>query len=457
MFIPIILISTLIQIYSLEYMGNDPNLSRFFSFLSIFSFSMLIIVSAENLFILLLGWELVGISSYLLISFWNTRISANLGALSALFQNKVGDLFFILGVTFTLSCFSDLSLSTLFSLSHHINSDLIFLVSLFILGAAISKSALYPLNTWLVRAMEGPTSVSALLHSSTMVTAGVFLLIRISPLLEYTSTLLIIIIWLGSIGALFGAAAALVENDIKGIIAYSTCSQLGYMTVAVGMSKYNIALFHLLMHAGFKSLLFLSSGAIIHALIGENQDIRKMGGLINNLPLTYLVFLFGSLSLMAAPFLSGMYSKDLILEILCVPFNFTHSFAYILTLIAASFTSFYSIRVLLMVFLSSPNHPLTILPYIHDSGFKINLPLIILSFAAVFLGYLSNDLFLGIGSEYFNNSIFIHPNNNRILDATNAHSLLPLIPLLFILCIGVLLIPLSLNPKRDDNNSPLIP
>jgi NADH-ubiquinone oxidoreductase chain 5 len=365
-YLPIVIISFLIQVYSLEYMGHDPHKARFFSLLSLFAVTMLILVTGENLLIILLGWEGVGIVSYLLVNFWFTRIAANKASLSALFLNKIGDLFLLIAIILAVGIFSDLSLSTIYSLAHKINSDVLFIFILCIILAASAKSALIGFTPWLAKAMEGPTSVSALLHSSTKVTAGVYLLKRISPLLELSSTALMIVIWLGSLGALFGAMCGLVDNDIKRIIAFSTMSQLGYKVVAAGISQYNIALFHLILHAVFKSLLFLSSGAILHAVL-DHQSLLRKGSLNLFLPFTYLVFLFASLSLMAFPFTSGFYSKDFLLELLCVPHHFSHSFAYLFTLLAALITSTYSVRIFMIAMFSRPLFSKSLVPFVIDS------------------------------------------------------------------------------------------
>ena len=432
MYLPIVIISSLIQLYSQEYMGEDPHKSRFFSYLSLFAFAMLILVTGENLLIILVGWEVVGIVSYLLVNFYYTRISANHASLAALFINKLGDWGFIMALVLANAIFSDLSQATIFSLGCYINGDILFLFTICILIASMAKSALIGMHTWQPKAMEGPTSVSAQLHSSTMVTAGVFLLMRISPVLEFSSSTLMIVVWLGSLGALFGAAVGLVATDLKAIIAFSTMSQLGYMIVAIGVSQYYVALFHLITHAFFKSQLFLASGAILHSVL-DNQDIRKMGGLIIHLPFTYLVFLFGSLSLMAFPFTSGFYSKDFLLEILLVPLNFTNSIAYIFTLLAALLTSIYSTRTMMITMLNRPLFPKSILLFVKDSGWLMTLPLLILSFAALTIGYFTQEIFQSFGSSFYFNSLFIHPNNIRILDASNAGSSLSQIPLFFLL------------------------
>lgn len=447
-YLPIVFISFLIQVYSLEYMGHDPYQSRFFSLLSLFTFTMLVLVTGENLLIILLGWEGVGLVSYLLVNFWFTRIAANKASLSALFLNKIGDLFFILALVIAIGVTSDLSLATIFSLVPHLNGDLVFLFTITIIGAASAKSALIPLHTWLPKAMEGPTSVSALLHSSTKVTAGVYLLKRISPILEFSSTSLKIIIWLGSLGALFGAACGKIDNDIKRVIAMSTTSQLGYKIVAVGISQYNQAMFHLFTHAFFKSLLFQASGAVLHAQM-DNQDIRKKGSLNLFLPLTYLVFFFASISLMAFPFTSGWYSKDLLIELLIVPYNFTFTIAYIFTLLAAFLTSFYSIRLMMIVKLSRPGFPKNIVNYVIDSPIFKTLPLIILSFGAVMLGYLTHELFLAYGSTFYKNSLFTHPSSfNSLLDASFHNSILIYVPILFLFLFNL---QLFINPNKSSS------
>jgi NADH-ubiquinone oxidoreductase chain 5 len=418
--------------YSLEYMGHDPHKSRFFSLLSLFAVTMLILVTGNNLLIILLGWEGVGIVSYLLINFWFTRNAANMASMSALFLNKIGDMFFIIALILTKAIFADLSLSTIYSITAYINGNLLFFLTICLVLAASAKSALIGFTPWLAKAMEGPTSVSALLHSSTMVTAGVYLLKRISPLLELSATSLKIVLWLGSLGALYGAKCGLVDNDIKRIIAFSTKSQLGYKVVAAGISQYSIALFHLLLHAAFKSLLFLSSGAILHALL-DNQNITRMGSLNLLLPYTYLVFFFASLSLMAFPFTSGFYSKDLLLELLCVPHHFSHTIAYLFTLLAAFITSSYSVRVLMIAMFSRPLFSKSLLLFVVDSPLLMTLPLIILSVGAVMLGFLSHELFLSYGSTFYMNSIFTHPHSNTFLfDASFGASTLALIPVLFL-------------------------
>lgn len=434
MLIPIMIISTCVQLYSLEYLRTDPHISRFFSILSLFTFAMLLLIAGDNLFIVFFGWEAVGLVSYLLVNFWYTSTSNNLAAMKALFMNKIGDWGFILAIVFSMSIYSDLSFPTIFALSSKTDGNLLLLFNLSIILAASAKSAQIGLHSWLAAAMCGPTPVSSLLHSSTMVTAGIFLLLRISPCLEQGSTALMVVIWLGSLTALLGAACGLVENDIKRIIAFSTSSQLGYLFVACGVSQYTVALTHLINHAFFKSLLFLASGAFIHAIF--DQDIRRMGSLVLLTPITYSVFLLGSLSLVAFPFFTGFYSKDFLLEILLVPLNITHTIAYIFTLFAALLTATYSIRLLMIAMYSRPHFPLAILPFVKDSPILITGPMLFISIAAVGFGYLSHELFLGFGSTFYGQSIFTLPENIRLFDASFAsltsYSYLSLLPLFFL-------------------------
>ena len=444
MLIPIMIVSFLVQIFSIDYMAHDPNINRFFSYLSLFSFAMLLLVTGNNFLIMFLGWEAVGIVSYLLVNFWTTGINNNLAALKALFSNKIGDWSFIIGIILIYNLIGSLELDLIFSLSHFQDPSLLTFLLFFFIIAASAKSAQISLHSWLTAAMAGPTPVSSLLHSSTMVTAGIFLLIRLSPILEFaSSTSFIILIWLGSLTALLGASCGLIETDIKKIIAYSTNSQLGYMIVTIGISQMNLSLFHLINHAFFKSLLFLSAGAFIHAL-SDQQDIRRMGSLNLLTPITYSVFLLGNLSLMAFPFITGFYSKDFLLELLLVPHSFTHTIAYLFTLFAALFTTLYTIRLLMKAMLSRPQFPLTYLGHLHPESFLTTFPLIILSIGALIIGFLTQDLFL------FNNdndlSIFIHPNHSRILDGLNYATInvFTYIPLFFLLLL-FLILPLSSN------------
>jgi len=373
---------------------------------------------------------LVGICSYLLINFWFRRLQANKAAIQAILMNRIGDWGFSLGLFSIFLIFGNLDLTTIVTLTPIVNNDLLNIISLFLLLGAMAKSAQIGLHVWLPNAMEGPTPVSALIHAATMVTAGVYLLLRCSPLLEYASTALIIITLIGALTAFIAATIGLVQNDLKRVIAYSTCSQLGMMVFACGLSNYNVALFHLVNHAFFKALLFLSAGAVIHALNSE-QDFRKMGGLRYLLPFTYTVILIGSLSLMALPFLTGFYSKDLILELASGQYTITATIAYWLGTIAALFTSIYSLRLLTLTFFGYPNGSKKSYESIHEVSFLTALPLIILALLSIFFGYFARDIFVGMGTSFLADSLFVHPNHLSYVETEfglpHFYKLLPLI------------------------------
>jgi len=434
MLLPVLIVSALVHIYSISYMGEDPHNQRFFSYLSMFTFFMLMLVTGDNYLVMFIGWEGVGISSYLLINFWFTRLQANKAAIKALVMNRVGDWGFSIGLWAIFWTFGNLDFTTVFSLAPFMDEDLITVISICLLIAAMGKSAQIGLHTWLPDAMEGPTPVSALIHAATMVTAGVYLLLRSSPILEYGSTPLILITWVGALTAFFAATTGLLQNDLKRVIAYSTCSQLGYMVFACGLSNYSIGIFHLVNHAFFKALLFLSAGAVIHAL-NDEQDMRKMGGLVNLLPFTYTMILIGSLSLMALPFLTGFYSKDLILEVAFGQYLFTGNVAYWLGTISAVFTAFYSLRLLALTFLTYPNGPKINYLGTHEAPFIMAIPLVLLAIMSVFFGYVTKDLFIGVGTNFWGNSLFVHPNHVSLIEAEFAiptfYKLLPLFGSLF--------------------------
>ena len=417
MFIPVMQISSQVQIYSQSYMSEDPHISRFFSYLSQFSFFMQILITGENLLLLFVGWEGVGLISYLLVNYWTTRIAANQASQKAFQMNRIGDMFQSQGLQQIISILGDLSFSTIFSVSRYINGDLIFWIVLTLIIGAAAKSGQIGLHTWLPSAMEGPTPVSAQQHSATMVTAGVYQQMRFSPQQEYCTTGLLIITWLGSISALLGAACGLQENDLKRIIAFSTTSQQGYMIMSCGISQYNVALFHLINHAMFKALLFLAAGSVIHA-INDVQDVRKMGGLMIFQPYTYGVILQANQSQMAFPFLTGFYSKDFLLEQALIPKNVTSTIGYIQILIAAILTATYSSRLLIMTFISKPNFPRTTLNIIMDPSPLMVIPLIILALGSVLFGYISHEQFLGQGSTYYQHVLFTHPNHFSLLDGS---------------------------------------
>src|ERR1700677_1190027 len=416
MFIPVLYISSLIHIYSTDYMSADPHNQRFFSYLSLFPFFMLLLVSGANYFVMFVGWEGIGIVSYLLINFWFTRIQANKAAILALTMNRVGDMGLSIGFFAIFALFGSLDYATVFSLSPFMNETAITIIALLLLSGAMAKSAQIPLHSWLPGSMEGPTPVSALIHAAALVTAGLYLLLRSSPLLEFSSTALLVITLVGASTAFFAATCGLVQNDLKRIIAFSTISQLGYMVMAVGLSQYNVALMHVVNHAFFKALLFLGAGAVIHSF-ADQQDVRRMGGLINFLPFTYSVMLVGTLSLLATPWLTGFYSKDLIIELAYGQYSFSGTYAFILGSITAGLTAFYSFRLICLVFLTVPNGPKQSYLNAHEANNKVIISLFLLALFSIFFGFIFSDLFVGMASDFFGNAIFIKPNNISLIEA----------------------------------------
>ena len=416
MLIPVLYVSTLVHVYSVSYMSSDPHNQRFFSYLSLFTFFMLILVSGGNYLVMFIGWEGIGVSSYLLINFWYTRLAANKAALQAFTVNRVGDMTLSIGFFAILFLFGNLDYATVFSISPYMNETALTIIALLLLGGAMAKSSQIGLHTWLPTSMEGPTPVSALIHAATLVTAGVYLLLRSSPLLEYAPTALMVITFIGSLTAFFAGTCALVQNDLKRIIAFSTISQMGYLFLAVGLSQYQVALFHLINHAFFKALLFLGAGAVIHAM-SDQQDVRRLGGLINFLPFTYSAMLTGSLSLMALPWLTGFYSKDLILELAYGQYQFTAFFAWVLGTSTAMLTAFYSFRLISLTFLSYPNASRNNYLNIHEADIFVIIPLFILSLFSIFFGYIASDLYVGLGSDFIGASLFQHPSNITLVEA----------------------------------------
>lgn len=410
MLLVVLTVSTLVHLYSTEYMSEDPHTARFVSYLSLFTFFMLILVTSNNFVGLFLGWEGVGLCSYLLISFWFTRIQANKAAIKAMVVNRVSDLFFTIGILAVFFTFQTVEFNTVFALAPYFTENAtislagysvppLTLITFLLFLGAMGKSAQIGLHTWLPDAMEGPTPVSALIHAATMVTAGVFLIIRCSPLFECVPSVLSFIVLIGAATAFMAATSGLLQNDLKKVIAYSTCSQLGYMIFVCGLSGYTASLFHLSTHAFFKALLFLSAGAVIHAVAGE-QDMRKFGGLARMLPYTYAAFFVGSVALMGVPFLSGFYSKDLILEIAGGSASLTADFAYSLGLISAFFTSFYSFRLLYLAFYGESRTARVPLEHTHELSSRMAFALLVLAFGSVFLGILGRDLFVGPGTDF---------------------------------------------------------
>ncbi len=442
MLIPVLIVSSLVHIYSIGYMSHDPHNQRFFSYLSLFTFMMIILVTGNNFLLMFVGWEGVGVCSYLLVSFWFTRIAANQSSISAFLTNRVGDCFLTIGMFAILWSFGNLDYATVFSLAPFYNENVVIIIGICLLIGAMAKSSQVGLHVWLPMAMEGPTPVSALIHAATMVTAGVYLLMRVSPLIEYSSLVLLLCLWLGAITTVFSSLIGLFQQDIKKVIAYSTMSQLGMMVIAIGLSSYNIALFHLVNHAFYKGLLFLGAGAVIHA-VADNQDFRKYGGLISYLPLTYSVMLIASLSLVAFPYMTGFYSKDFIIESAFGKYYISSIIVYYIAIIGAMFTTLYSVKVLYLTFLTNPNGPIVNYKQTHaahEGDIFMSLPLIILAIFSIFFGYITKDIFIGLGSDFFSdNSLFIHPKHEIMLDTEFAVPIFyKLLPLFFTITLSII-------------------
>ncbi|TGV61019.1 NADH-quinone oxidoreductase subunit L [bacterium M00.F.Ca.ET.141.01.1.1] len=432
-------VSALVHIYSIGYMHHDPNRPRFFAYLSLFTFAMLMLVTADNLVQMFFGWEGVGLASYLLIGFWYKKPSANAAAIKAFVVNRVGDFGFALGIFGLFVLFGSVNLGTIFAnaatfipaegapqgaavlpfLGHALDKQAAMtVVCLLLFMGAMGKSAQVPLHTWLPDAMEGPTPVSALIHAATMVTAGVFMLARLSPLFELSHSALTVVTFIGAFTAFFAATVGLVQNDIKRVIAYSTCSQLGYMFVALGVGAYGAAIFHLFTHAFFKALLFLGSGSVIHA-VSDEQDMRKMGGLRKLIPTTYWMMVIGTLALTGVGIpvtvigTAGFFSKDAIIETAFAGHNSAAGLAFVLLVIAAGFTSFYSWRLIFMTFHGEPRASHEVMHHVHESPPVMLVPLFILAAGALFAGIIFHGAFIGEGyAEFWKASLFTLADNH---------------------------------------------
>ncbi len=410
-------VSALVHIYSIGYMSHDPHKPRFMAYLSLFTFAMLMLVTADNFIQLFFGWEGVGLCSYFLIGFWFKKESANKAAIKAFVVNRVGDFGFALGIFLIFYLFGTVNYSEVFNqISNITDENLKFLgitfnavdlICLLLFIGAMGKSAQILLHTWLPDAMEGPTPVSALIHAATMVTAGVFLVVRCSPIYEYSELALNVITVVGMSTAFFAATVALVQNDIKKIIAYSTCSQLGYMFFATGVGAYNVAMFHLFTHAFFKALLFLGSGSVIHAFKNE-QNLNNMGGVWKKLPYTYSLMIIGTLALTGFPFLSGFYSKDAIIEFAYLRGNTTGYYAAGIGIFTAFLTSIYSWRLIFKTFHGEYNNKEIKIDETHESPIVMLIPLVLLSIGAIFAGFLFKELFIGYEglNNFWQDSIF---------------------------------------------------
>ena len=432
-------VSSCVHIYSVGYMHHDPARGRFMAYLSLFTFAMLMLVTADNLVQLFFGWEGVGVASYLLIGFWYHKESAHTAAMKAFVVNRVGDFGFALGILAVFALFGSVQFDDIFANASEIaKTDILFfgismpaleLASILLFIGAMGKSAQLGLHTWLPDAMEGPTPVSALIHAATMVTAGVFMVCRLSPVIEYAPLALDIITIVGALTAIFAATVGMTQFDIKRVIAYSTCSQLGYMFFAAGVSAYPAAMFHLTTHAFFKALLFLGAGSVIHALSDE-QDLRKMGGIRKHVPVTYAMMWIGSLALAGFPFFAGFYSKDMILEAAFAAHTGVGQMAFWLGCLAALLTAFYSWRLLILAFHGTPRASAEVMSHVHESPKVMLLPLVPLALGAIFAGFLGYELFVGHDmAQFWGDSIFILPTHQAMENAHHVPTWVKLLPI----------------------------
>ncbi|MEX1147615.1 MAG: NADH-quinone oxidoreductase subunit L [Sphingomonadales bacterium] len=420
-------VSALVHVYSIGYMSHDENIPRFMAYLSLFTFSMLMLVTADNFVQLFFGWEGVGLASYLLIGFWYKKPSANAAAIKAFLVNRVGDVGLALGIFAIFMVFGTLDFDAVFSAAPEVlgqsftfigmELDVLTTICILLFIGAMGKSAQLGLHTWLPDAMEGPTPVSALIHAATMVTAGVFLVCRASPLFELAPVALAVVAIVGATTAIFAATVGLVQNDIKRVIAYSTCSQLGYMFFAIGVSAYGAAMFHLFTHAFFKALLFLGAGSVIHAMSNE-QDMRRMGGIWRMVPFTYAMMLVGTLALTGVPFFAGFYSKDMIIESAFAAGSNVGMYAFVLGVSAAFLTAFYSWRLIFMTFHGKPRAGKDVMDHVHESPKVMTIPLLLLAIGAVLAGFVFYGSFVGDGyAAFWRDSLFLAGEN--VLEAAH--------------------------------------
>ncbi|MGC6412507.1 MAG: NADH-quinone oxidoreductase subunit L [Candidatus Puniceispirillaceae bacterium] len=441
-------VSSCVHIYSVGYMHHDKARGRFMAYLSLFTFAMLMLVTADNLVQLFFGWEGVGVASYLLIGFWYHKDSAHTAAMKAFVVNRVGDFGFALGILAVFALVGSVQFDDIFAAAPGLvgmNIDFLGMslpalevASILLFIGAMGKSAQLGLHTWLPDAMEGPTPVSALIHAATMVTAGVFMICRLSPVIEFAPVALDIITIVGALTAIFAATVGMTQFDIKRVIAYSTCSQLGYMFFAAGVSAYPAAMFHLTTHAFFKALLFLGAGSVIHALSDE-QDLRKMGGIWKQVPVTYAMMWIGSLALAGFPFFAGFYSKDMILEAAFAAHSSVGMLAFWLGCAAALLTAFYSWRLLILAFHGKPRASAEVMSHVHESPNVMLLPLVPLALGAIFAGWLGYEAFVGHDyAQFWGESIYIHPDHHAMHDAHNVPTWVKLLPI-FLASSGVIL------------------
>ena len=425
-------VSGLVHLYSIGYMEHDPHRPRFFAYLSLFTFAMLTLVTADNFLQMFFGWEGVGLASYLLIGFWYQKPEANAAAIKAFVVNRVGDFGYALGIFAIFAYFGSIQFDTVFAAApDHVGKTMTFLswefdqltvICLLLFMGAMGKSAQFLLHTWLPDAMEGPTPVSALIHAATMVTAGVFMVARLSPLFELSETALWVVTAVGATTAFFAATVGLVQNDIKRVVAYSTCSQLGYMFVALGVGAYSVGIFHLFTHAFFKALLFLGSGSVIHALHDE-QDMRKMGGMRHVIPFTWIMMLIGTLALTGFPFTAGYFSKDAIIEASFAAHTGVGMYGFYLTVAAAFMTSFYSWRLMFMTFHGAPRAAPEVMEKAHESPSVMLVPLVVLAIGSIAAGFAFKHWFMGDGyAGFWRESLFTSPSNEILHHLHNVPS-----------------------------------
>ncbi len=437
-------VSSMVHVYSIGYMSHDNAKPRFFAYLSLFTFFMLMLVTADNFVQMFFGWEGVGLASYLLIGFWYERPSACAAAIKAFLVNRVGDIGFALGICGAFVLFGTASFDQVFAAvpgmaeaqfeAFGISGHALTIVCILLFIGAMGKSAQLGLHTWLPDAMEGPTPVSALIHAATMVTAGVFMVARLSPMFEYAPTALELVTYVGALTAFFAASVGLTQNDIKRVIAYSTCSQLGYMFFALGVSAYSAGIFHLMTHAFFKALLFLGAGSVIHAMSDE-QDMRKMGGIYKMIPGTYLLMWIGTIALLGIGIpgvfgFAGFYSKDIVVEAAYASHSTHGTFAFVMGVVAAFMTAFYSCRLMFMTFHGQPRASREVMSHVHESPQVMLVPLYVLAFGAIFAGVVAYEYFVGHHMEAFwGEALKVLPGNNSVEAAHHVPLWVKLAPL----------------------------
>nr|CBM41824.1 NADH dehydrogenase subunit 5 [Millerozyma farinosa] len=430
--VPMGVVTLLVLFYSLDYMRHDPNNNRFYMMLSVFAMFMTMLVMSDNYIMMFIGWEFVGVISYLLMSFWNTRMAAMKSALSAVLLNRVGDTFFVIGLAIMLNMYHTVDFQTLELLLPYANTTMMTLMGMMLLVASTAKSAQLGLHGWLLSAMEAPTPVSSLLHAATMVCSGVFVLVRSANMLEYSPTMLLTMLWLGGITTLMSGLMAVVSNDMKRVIALSTMSQLAMMMMAMGTSAYDLAMYHLYCHAFFKALLFMSAGSIMHSFMSETQDMRKYGGLLNYLPFTYTCMLMASLSLMAMPGLTGYYSKDMMIESLYGSYTLSGYMLYYIATASATTTAIYSLRVMYLTFYNNPRSNKYTYSFMHESN-HMAMPMSMLAMYSMFLGYARDNVTFHL--------VFGSPSTNSFMETEyTLPAMFKLLPLMLGLSLSLTLV-----------------